>query len=95
MTGLPPSNTRASVSGKKNNRRDGYLFYDNMPMDEILEDIGKYYNMSVKCLNPNIHAYRLRFMVKRNEPIKDAIDALNMMQKVKVTLKNENIIVVE
>lgn len=75
--------------------RDGYLFYDNVPMDEILEDIGKYYNMSVKCLNPNIHAYRLRFMVKRDETIQETIDALNMMQKVKVSLKNENIIIVE
>ena len=72
--------------------RDGYLYYDNVPLDEILEDIGKNYNVSISCNAAQIHQIRMRFMLKRSDSIHEVISAINEMQKVKASLGKDGVV---
>lgn len=74
--------------------KEGYLFYDNMPLDEILHDISLYYKVNFKYNAAEIHSLRMRFMVNRREPIGALVDAINAMQAVKAHLVGENTIAI-
>lgn len=37
------------------NWKDGWLAFDNMPMDEILRQIGRWYNLEVVLADPSLH----------------------------------------
>ena len=75
--------------------RDGYLYYDNMPLDEILDDIATFYDINIKYQANKIHAYRMRFMIQRSESINEVVNSINMMQKVQARLVDSNTIVIE
>lgn len=75
--------------------RDGYLYYDNTPLDDILDDISRYYKVNIKYQAHEVHQYRMRFMVNRSESLEDVVNAINMMQKVQARLVDSNTIVVE
>lgn len=75
--------------------RDGYLYYDNMPLDEILEDIAKFYQINIKYQPHEVHSYRMRFMIPRSESVKEVVNSINMMQKVHARLVDSNTIVIE
>lgn len=72
--------------------KEGYLFYDNMPLDEILHDISLYYKVNFKYHVAEIHPLRMRFMVNRRESVGALLDAINAMQVVKAELVGGNTI---
>lgn len=72
--------------------KEGYLFYDNMPLDEILHDISLYYKVNFKYQVAEIHPLRMRFMVNRRESVGALLDAINAMQVVKAELVGGNTI---
>ncbi len=73
--------------------RDGYLYFDNTPLSEILNTLSEYYNVNVKCYNDSAKTLRMRFFVRRSDSIQDVIESLNNMQQVKVTLKGTDLLV--
>lgn len=74
--------------------RDGYLYYDNMPIGDIMKAIGRTYNMTVRCTNTELLHQRMRFMAERDKGVDAAIDMMNRMGKVRVCRK-DNLILVE
>ena len=74
--------------------KEGYLFYDNMPLDEILHDISLYYKVNFKYNSAEIHHLRMRFMVNRRESVGALVDAINAMQAVKAHLVDDNTIII-
>lgn len=74
--------------------RDGYLFYDNMTISDIMKEIGSTYNMSVRCKNSEVMNQRMRFMAERNKGVDSALEMMNHMGKVRVYRKG-NLILVE
>lgn len=75
--------------------KDGWLYYDNVFLQDILNDLGRWYNLTIKVENdPALMQLRLHFVAEKNEPIDAIIDNLNAMGYLNVS-KNENILTVE
>jgi len=73
--------------------RDGYLYYDNMTIRDIMRAIGSTYNMTVRCVNSDVLQQHMRFMAERDKGVDAAIDMMNRMGKVRVARKDDLIIV--
>ncbi len=73
--------------------RDGYLYFDNVELKEIMEAIGKNFNMTVEFRNQDALHYKMRFIAERNNGVQAAVDMMNMMKKANVSIRGNKIIV--
>lgn len=71
--------------------RDGYLYFDNATIHDILLAIGRNYNVCVICPHPETLDTKMRFIADRNEPLANVIKRLNELGGIKVTV-NGNMI---
>ena len=56
--------------------RDGYFYFDNATVHDILLAIGRNYNVCVICPNPETLDMRVRFIADRNEPLANVVQRL-------------------
>ena len=73
--------------------RDGYLYFDNVELKDIMEAIGANFNMTVEFRNTEALHYRMRFITERNNGIDAAISMMNRMKKVTVHRNGHQIFV--
>ena len=73
--------------------RDGYLYYDNVELKEIMEAIGKNFNMTVEFNNTDALHYKMHFVSDRNSGVEEAVNMMNMMKKVHVSIRGNKIVV--
>ena len=71
--------------------RDGYFYFDNIPLRDILREIGQYYNVSIVSLRPWLPDYRMRFIVPREKGIDYVVKTLNRMEKVNAKLHHNRL----
>ena len=75
--------------------KEGYFYYDNVPLLDIMKDLGRWYNVSVVFCNAEAMDCRLHYVADRRQDLQHAITLLNRMQKFKVTLKDDHRLYVE
>ena len=73
--------------------RDGYLYFDQVELIDIMKAIGENFNMSVVFHNQQALHYKMRFITERNKGVKAAIEAMNAMNKVTVSQVGNKLIV--
>lgn len=73
--------------------RDGYLYFDNVELKEIMEAIGKNFNMTVEFRNHDALHYKMRFIAERNNGVEAAIEMMNNMRKAHVSIRGNKIVV--
>ncbi len=73
--------------------RDGYLYFDNVELKEIMEAIGKNFNMTVEFRNHDALHYKMRFIAERNNGVEAAIEMMNNMRKANVSIRGNKIVV--
>lgn len=73
--------------------RDGYLYFDNVELRDIMLAIGANFNKNIDIRSRKALHYRMRFITERNRGAQAAVDMMNRMEKVKVTLKGNTIVV--
>lgn len=73
--------------------RDGYLYFEQAELKDIMDAIGKNFNMSVVFRNDEALHYRMRFIAQRNNGVETVIKAMNEMGKVMVYIKGNTIYV--
>ena len=73
--------------------RDGYLYFEQAELKEIMETIGRNFNMSVIFRNDEALHYRMRFIAQRNNGVETVIKAMNDMGKAQVYVKGNTIFV--
>ena len=74
--------------------RDGFFYYDNVSLEEIMLHLGRTYNMSVEFLSSQTKDYKIHFVAKRSEKIDDIIRILNKINRVHIVRK-ENLLIIE
>lgn len=72
---------------------EGIEVFDDATLEEILMQLGAWYNMGVVCHNKEALTDHMRYMYDRNAPVADAVAMLNKISKVKVTIDNNTILV--
>lgn len=71
--------------------KDGYFYFDNMPLVDIIRELGRWYNMDIVFLSSDILEMKLHFIADRHAPPEDAIDILNSLNKMTVISDNNKI----
>ena len=75
--------------------KDGWLYYDNVFLQDILNDLGRWYNLTIQMDNdPSLMQMRLHFVAAKDDSIDSIIENLNAMGYLNVT-KNEKTLTVE
>ena len=72
---------------------EGYFYFDNEPVVDIVCELGRWYNMQVEFQNSASMHYRLHFLAERDRPVEEALQLLNMLGKVKAVQEGNKIIV--
>lgn len=71
--------------------RDGYFYFDNVALENIMQDIGRWYNLNVVFANNDVRNYHLHFLADKRGGIEHVVKLLNGMGKVNVTLKDNTL----
>lgn len=75
--------------------RDGYFYFDNTSLEDILRQISQSYAIQTVCSDAKLTHYRMHFLLRRDLDIEEVVDRLNKMKKVKVSLRHGKLYVEE
>ncbi len=73
--------------------KDGYLYYDGISLEKMLNEIGRWYNVDVICKNPSAKNNRVHFYVPNKQSLEKTVDMINKLQVAHVTLEDGQIVV--
>lgn len=73
--------------------REGVQLFDNVPLRDILVQMGSWYNVSVVCHDDAILNARLRYMYDRKQSLEEAVKMLNSITRNKVELYKNTILI--
>lgn len=69
------------------------IVYDNMPLEEILQEIAKYYGAEVTFQNEEARQLRFHFVWNQQQGMEKVISDLNHFKRLHVTMKKNQLIV--
>ncbi|MBO5252195.1 MAG: FecR domain-containing protein [Bacteroidaceae bacterium] len=71
--------------------RDGYFYFDNRTLADIMQEIGRWYNVNVVFDDARVMNYKLRYFCKRDEGIEKAVERLQCLKKAQVSLDGNTV----
>lgn len=71
----------------------GYFYFDNVSLVEIMQELGRWYNVDVVFENDKILDYKMHFAANRTEDVMYAIRNLNALKIFYVTLDGNRIVI--
>ena len=71
--------------------RDGYFYFDNRTFADIMQEIGRWYNVNVVFDDARVMNYKLRYFCKRDEGIEKAVERLQCLKKAQVSLEGNTV----
>lgn len=71
--------------------KDGYFYFDDKPLVEIMQSLGRWYNVNVVFDDKDMMDIRMRFFCVRSESLERAISLLNRMKKAQATISGNTI----
>ena len=71
--------------------RDGYFYFDNTPLKEVVQELGRWYNINIVFENEELMDLHIRYFCVRSETLERAISLLNRMKKIHATLSGNTI----
>lgn len=72
---------------------DGFFYFDDVPLVEVLQELGRWYNYGVIFSKREVMHKKVHFSAMRTEPLERALESLNNLRIVKIRIKNHDIIV--
>lgn len=73
--------------------KDGFFYFDNVPFVDIMQSLGRWYNVNVVFKNEKVLNYRLHYLCDRKSGLEYALKLLNKMNKISVKLEGNTIII--
>lgn len=71
--------------------KEGYFYFDDVPLSEVVQELGRWYNINVIFEKRDLMDLRIRYFCVRSEPLERAIDLLNRMKKMNVRLSGNSV----
>lgn len=66
--------------------RDGYFYFDNTTLDDILRQICQSYDVQAVYSDRKLGNYRMHLALRHDQDLKEVVEMINKMKKVKVSL---------
>lgn len=73
--------------------KEGFFYFDNVPLVDILMELGRWYNVTIELQSRELMSYRLHFAADRSRGIDEAIERLNKFSYLHATLNGEKVVV--
>lgn len=73
--------------------KDGYFYFDNVPLLEIVRELGRWYNINVEIADDSLAAYKLHFIASRKASVGEFVENLNEFSYLSVTLKGSTLVI--
>lgn len=73
--------------------KEGYFYFDNLPLVEVMKELGRWYNVDVEITSNSLMSYRLHFIAERNASIDQVIENLNNFSYLSVRKEGNKIII--
>jgi len=64
--------------------KQGYFYFDDVPLIDIMQCLGRWYNINVIFNNSNVMKYRMRYFCDRHDTLEQALILLNRMKIINV-----------
>ena len=71
--------------------KDGYFYFDNVTLKDIMQNLGRWYNVNIEFRNKEAMEYKMHFISDRTKDLEHTISLLNRMKKVTVTLQGNTL----
>lgn len=71
--------------------KEGFFYFDNLPLIDILKEIGRWYNVDIEICDNSLISYRLHFVADRNASIEQVVNNLNAFNYIDAELKGNKI----
>ena len=72
---------------------DGRLVYDNCPLEKILTDLGRWYNMDVFYSRDELRSYQFSLNMKKHEAFSEVLELIGKTGEVRFEIKDNTVIV--
>ena len=72
---------------------DGRLVYDNCPLEKILTDLGRWYNIDVFYSRDELRSYQFSLNMKKNEEFTQVLELIGKTGEVQFEIKDNTVIV--
>lgn len=73
--------------------KEGFFYFDNVPLVDILTELGRWYNVTIELKSRPLMSYRLHFAADRNQSLNEAIDRLNKFTYLHATFDGKKVII--
>lgn len=73
--------------------RNGYFYYDDQPIVNILQEMGRWYNVNIVFENEELMQTRMHYFCDRNDKLEEAIRILNYQPMFHIRLSNNTLYV--
>ena len=73
--------------------KDGFFYFDDVTLKDIMENIGRWYNVNIEFRNPDAMKYKMHFVSDRTKQLEHTLKLLNQMKKVTATIRNNTIVI--
>ena len=73
--------------------KEGYFYFDNVPLVEVMKELGRWYNVDIEITSNSLMSYRLHFIAERNAAIDQVIENLNNFSYLSTSREGNKIII--
>ena len=74
-------------------RVQGFFYFDQSTLADIMKSVGKWYNMSVEFRNRQALSYKMRFIAEQDSGLNVVLQRLNSLEKFTVRQEGSKLIV--
>lgn len=71
--------------------KDGYFYFDDVTLKDIMQNLGRWYNVNIEFRNKEAMSYKMHFASDRTKDLEHTISLLNRMKKVTVSLQGNTL----
>lgn len=73
--------------------KDGFFYFDNMPLVEVMKELGRWYNVNIYINDNALLSYRLHFIADRQADINQVVENLNGFSYLSVVYSGNRLII--
>ncbi len=75
--------------------KEGYFYFDNVPLIDVVRELGRWYNINIQINENSLLSYRLHFIADRNASIEQVVQNLNELSFLSAVKQGNRLIIMK
>lgn len=73
--------------------KEGFFYYNNVRLEDILDELGRWFDFTVFYTNTGVKDYRFKFWANRKDSVEQVLARLNETGKLNIEVKGKTVVV--